>query len=80
VRFDGDDVAEVRGEFTVRGINQPLSLYARQFGCRQDGQTDVCGGDFEGELLRSSFGATFGLPLVSDRVRLEVQVEGRRQR
>ncbi|MDO9091786.1 MAG: YceI family protein [Rubrivivax sp.] len=77
VRFDGDRVAEVRGEFTLRGVSQPLSLFARQFGCRQDGPDEVCGGDFEGEVLRSSFGATFGLPLISDRVRLVVQVEGR---
>lgn len=80
VRFDGERVAEVRGEFTLRGVSQPLSLFARQFGCRQDGADEICGGDFEGEVLRSSFGATFGLPLISDRVRLVVQVEGRRRR
>lgn len=77
-RFDGDRIAEVRGEFTFRGVSQPLSLRARQFACRQDGSVEVCGGDFEGELLRSGFGATLLLPLVSDRVRLLVQVEGRR--
>ena len=38
-----------------------------------------CGGDFEGELLRSAFGASFGVPLVADRVRLRVQVEGVRR-
>lgn len=80
VRFEGDRVAEVRGEFTLRGISQPLSLLARQFACREDGDTQVCGGDFEGAVLRSSFGATFGLPLISDRVRVLVQVEGRRVR
>lgn len=37
---------------------------------------EICGGDFEAELLRGDFGATFGLPLVGDRVRLRVQVEG----
>ncbi len=79
VRFDGDRVAEVRGEFTLRGISQPLSLHARRFACRQDERGEVCGGDFEGELLRSDFGATFGLPFVGDRVRLRVQVEGRRR-
>lgn len=79
-RFEGTQLAEVRGEFTLRGTSQPLSLTARQFACRQDGATEVCGGDFEGELLRSSFGATFGLPLIADRVKLVVQVEGRRVR
>lgn len=75
-RFEGDRLAEVRGEFTLRGVSQPLSLFARRFACRSDEGTEVCGGDFEGELLRSDFGATFGLPFVADRVRLLVQVEG----
>ena len=37
----------------------------------------VCGGDFEGELQRSDFGIVYLLPLVADRVRLLVQVQGR---
>ncbi len=75
-RFEGDRVAAVRGEFTLRGTSQPLELKARLFGCRRDGAREVCGGDFEAELLRSSVGATFGLPFVADRVRLVVQVQG----
>jgi polyisoprenoid-binding protein YceI len=78
-RFDGDRVAEVRGEFTLRGVSQGLTLLALRFSCRRDEQPgEICGGDFEGEVNRSDFGATFGLPLVGDRVRLVVQVEGRR--
>jgi polyisoprenoid-binding protein YceI len=77
-RFEGENVAEVRGEFTLRGIGQPLSLQATHFACRPTEAGEVCGGDFEAELLRSDFGATFGLPLVADRVRLKIQVEGRR--
>jgi polyisoprenoid-binding protein YceI len=83
LRFAGDNVAEVRGEFTWRGVSQPLSLRALRFSCRVDQQVspaeEICGGDFEGELLRSEFGATFGLPFVGDRVRLVVQVEGRKR-
>ncbi len=78
-RFEGDRLAEVRGEFTLRGTGVPLSLQARQFGCRLDGGVRVCGGDFTGELLRSEFGATFGLPFIADRVRLVVQVEARQR-
>ena len=77
-RFEGERVAEVRGEFTLRGVSQPLSLHARHFACREDEGTEVCGGDFMGEILRSDFGATYLLPFVADRVRLLVQVEGRR--
>ncbi|MDO8418945.1 MAG: YceI family protein [Rubrivivax sp.] len=76
-RFEGPRLAEVRGEFTLRGVNQPLSLHARRFACRADGAAEICGGDFEGEILRSSFGVTYLLPFVADRVRLVVQVEGR---
>jgi polyisoprenoid-binding protein YceI len=77
-RFDGDKLAEVRGEFTLRGVSQPLSLFAQRFSCRQDGAEEVCGGDFEGQVLRSDFGASYIVPLVANRVRLLVQVEGRR--
>jgi polyisoprenoid-binding protein YceI len=68
----------VRGEFILRGVSEPLSLVARSFACRHDEmlQHDVCGGDFAGDLKRSDFGATFGLPFVGDDVHLVVQVEG----
>ena len=80
-RFEGDQLAEVRGEFTVRGTGIPLSLKALHFACRQDADrgAQVCGGDFEGRFRRSEFGITFGLPFVGDEVRLLVQVEGVRQ-
>ena len=70
-------VKEVRGEFTLRGIGEPLSLVARSFACRQDAtlKREVCGGDFDGDLKRSRFGATLGEPFVSDDVHLVVQVE-----
>ena len=70
-------VKEVRGEFTFRGVGEPLSLVARSFACRHDGmlKKDVCGGDFEADLKRGRFGATFGEPFVSDDVHLLIQVE-----
>jgi len=70
-------VKEVRGEFTLRGASQPLSLVARSFACRHDERLkrEVCGGDFEGDLKRHDFGATFGEPFVGDDVHLVIQVE-----
>lgn len=80
--FSEGRVATLRGEFTWRGVGQPLQLNALRYACRRDNSdgkpTEVCGGDFEGEVLRGDHGATFGLPLVGNRVRLLVQVEGRR--
>ena len=77
-QFDADGgVKEVRGEFTLRGVGEPLSLHARTFACRHDErlQREVCGGDFTGDVKRGRFGATFGEPFVSDDVHLVVQVE-----
>lgn len=79
MKFNNGHPTELRGEFTLRGIGQILSLRATRFACRPDPMGEVCGGDFEGELLRSSFGATLGLPLIADKVRLLVQVQGRRR-
>ena len=75
--FDGDRPTSLSGEFTLRGIGQPLTLRALQFNCRTDAAThrEVCGGDFEGEIRRSDFGITHSLPFVADRVRLVIQVE-----
>lgn len=75
-RFEGDTLAEVRGEFTLRGTSVPLSLRALRFACRRDGARESCGGDFEGFVDRGDFGMTFGLPLIANRTRIVVSVEG----
>ncbi len=77
-RFEQGRPVELTGEFTLRGISTSLTLRALRFGC-VDAATpgpQRCGGDFEGQVQRSVFGASFGLPLVADRVRILVQAEG----
>jgi polyisoprenoid-binding protein YceI len=84
LRFEQDRLAEVRGEFTLRGVGQPLTLKALRYGCRVPAAaerlaaSEICGGDFEAEFQRTDFGITFGLPFIGNRVRLQVQVEGHR--
>ena len=80
-RFEGEVPRELRGEFTLRGISQPLTLRALRWNCGLNPlfRREVCGGDFEGELLRSSFGITHSLPFVADKVRRLIQVEAIRQ-
>ena len=79
--FEGDKLASVRGEFSLRGTSQPLLMRATNFNCYEHPQLkrEVCGGDFEAELMRSSFGINHSLPFVGDKVRLLIQVEGVRQ-
>lgn len=76
-RFEGEVPREVRGEFTLRGISQPLTLRALRWNCGLNPlfRRTVCGGDFEAEIVRSSFGITHSLPFVADKVRLVIQVE-----
>ena len=80
-RFEADVPREVRGEFTLRGISQPLSLRALRWKCGLGlvFKREVCGGDFEAQIDRSSFGITHSLPFVGDRVRLLIQVEAIRE-
>jgi len=79
--FDGSKLSVVNGQLTLRDVRQALELRALHFGCHTHPQLqrEVCGGDFEGELRRGDFGASFGMPFVANRVRLLVQVEGIRQ-
>ena len=81
-RFEQGQPVELTGEFTLRGTGVALTLRARRFACLAPTATGErrCGGDFEGEVRRSAFGASFGLPLVADRVQLRVQVEGLQRR
>lgn len=76
-RFDGDALREVRGEFTLRGVSQPLSLRSTRWNCALSPvfRHTVCGGDFEAEIVRSDYGISYGLPFVADKVRLLIQVE-----
>jgi polyisoprenoid-binding protein YceI len=77
-RFEGGLPVELTGEFTLRGVSTALTLRAARMACdAPDARAGRrCGGDFDGELLRSVFGASFGLPWVADAVKLRVQVEG----
>lgn len=75
--FEGDVLKQVQGEFTLRGVSQPLTLRATRWRCALNPlfQREVCGGDFEATLKRSDFGMTLALPLVADEIKLLVQVE-----
>ena len=80
-RFEGEVPREIRGEFTLRGVSQPLSLKALRWNCGLNPlfRREVCGGDFEAQIERSAFGITHSLPFVADKVRLLIQVEAIKQ-
>lgn len=83
-RFDVDAdgaLRSLRGEFTLRGQSQGLTLQAERWRCYTSPllRREVCGGDFSAMLSRSAYGLTLGLPFVGDEVRLRIAVEAVRQ-
>lgn len=79
--FNGDKVASVTGELTLRGQTHPITLTATNFGCYDNPmfKRQVCGGDFEATLVRSQYGITYAAPVSPDNVRLLIQVEAVKQ-
>ncbi|MBL8352907.1 MAG: polyisoprenoid-binding protein [Burkholderiaceae bacterium] len=80
--FNGDKVSEVSGSLTLLGKTNPVTLKATKFNCYINPmlKVEVCGGDFETTLVRSSYGMNWGLNFgFADNVRLLVQVEAIKQ-
>jgi polyisoprenoid-binding protein YceI len=79
--FDGDRVAAVEGSLTLHGQTQPVTLKASGFNCYVNPQLkrEVCGGDFETTLQRAQWGIDYGLPFVSDKIRLLIEIEAIKQ-
>jgi polyisoprenoid-binding protein YceI len=80
--FNGDKVAEVSGNLTLRGKTNPITLKAVRFNCYENPmlKREVCGGDFEATIKRSQFGVNWGLTMgVADETKLTIQVEAVKQ-
>jgi polyisoprenoid-binding protein YceI len=77
IKFSGDTPAEVPGELTLHGVTKPVTLTFNKFNCYANPmmKKDVCGGDLSATIKRSDFGIKFGIPNVSDDVKLQIQVE-----
>lgn len=81
-KWTGDWPTEVQGQLTMLGVTQPVNLKVDYFNCvpdpRMKGKREVCGGNATGTLKRSDFGMKFGIPAVSDEIRLQIQFEALR--
>jgi polyisoprenoid-binding protein YceI len=78
VRIEDGRVQALRGRLTLLGQTHPVDMRAVRFNCYVSPLhgRQVCGGDFEAEILRSQWGINWGLQFgFEDRVRLLVQVE-----
>ena len=82
--FDGDRLATVDGEITLRGVTAPLQLEVARFACapgaiavaeaRQPAARERCDATVGGRISRRAFGMDFAYPLIGDEVELEIAV------
>ncbi|MDQ5848376.1 MAG: YceI family protein [Pseudomonadota bacterium] len=79
VKFNGEAPAQIDGELTLIGVTKPLTLTVDNWKCMPDprtkGQRFFCGGNASGMIKRSDFGMKFGIPAVSDEVKLSIMLE-----
>ena len=61
-KWNGEQPAEVNGQFTLKGITKPLKLTIKSFLCKPSPVThqDVCGADAEAHFNRDEWGLDIG--------------------
>jgi polyisoprenoid-binding protein YceI len=82
VRFDGDKVVEVAGDFTMLGMTRPVTFKVDDFVCGKDPffKRPLCGAEVTTTIKRSDWGMTRGIPLApSDEVKISIPVEAYRE-
>src|SRR5471032_1397189 len=75
--FDGDKLASVDGNLTIKGITKQVSLTVTSFQCMPHPmlKKDACGANATAKIKRSDFGAGKYAPYVGDDVTLTFTVE-----
>ena len=76
-KFDGDKVAAITGDLTIKGVTKPVTLTVSWFNCAPHPFTkkDVCGANASTKIKRSEFNAGKNAPAVSDEMTLSIAVE-----
>ena len=72
VRFNGDVPAEIDGQLTLLGVTKPVTFKVDRWVCKDHAvyKRPACGGNVSATIKRSDFGMKYGIPSISDEVRL----------
>ena len=75
--FKGEEVESIDGSLTLLGVSKPVKLHVSAFKCAPHpfSKKPMCGATAETSIRRSDFGMKFGIPGVSDEVKLILNVE-----
>lgn len=76
-RFEGEKLAAVEGDLTIRGVTKPVALKVNRIVCKPHPFTKApsCAANAEAKIKRSDFGVSGYLPAIGDEVKLELAVE-----
>lgn len=77
LKFDGDKLASVDGDLTIKGVTKPVKLTVTSFHCMPHPmrKKDACGANATTKIKRSEFNSGKHAPYVSDEVTLTIPVE-----
>jgi len=77
VKVLGKNKAKITGDFTLLGVTKPLTLDVKlnKIGLNQFTQVKTAGFSASGVIKRSEFDMNYGVPGVSDEVKLEIEAE-----
>ncbi|HUR88075.1 MAG TPA: YceI family protein [Ramlibacter sp.] len=77
MNFAGDKLESIEGNLTLVGVTKPVKLNVTSFNCGPHPYTKkaMCGAYVEGTIKRTDFGMKYGVPGISDDVKLAIGVE-----
>jgi len=77
LNFAGDNLESIEGDLTMVGMTKPVKLQVTSFRCGPHpfNKKAMCGADLAGSLKRTDFGLKFGVPAISDEVKLTIGIE-----
>lgn len=81
MRFEGDRLVAVDGEFTMLGVTKPVTLKVDNFRCAMHplAKKPACGADASTVIRRSEFGLTkYPAPVLGEEVKVLIQIEALR--
>lgn len=77
LNFSGDALQSVEGNLTLLGVTKPVKLNVTSFKCGPHpfNKKPMCGAYAEASIKRTDFGVKFGVPAISDEVKLAIGIE-----
>lgn len=77
LHFTGDTLSSVDGNLTLLGVTKPVKLTVTSFKCGPHpfSKKPMCGADATALIKRTDFGMKFGVPAISDEVKVWFSME-----